>query len=288
MVLEASVKHAALCEAISPWIDPIELNSEKAKSLKEDFKKHIEPDKNFGILGPSHIERITSHIESYENNPNAISFRMLLVTLATDEDQLNRNDLDIPNAISHPVTGYPGWTILSTENQSKILEFANDFVLKVVPGRNAIERLQAGIITIPEIPGYKAIELLYLRVPQAIEDFLSTVWEEWAPVVVSYPDYGNVESQELQKELIRIAHQKAPISIAASISEIVRLENERYGRISILDKIRNIHDNSIDDALVKHLKDQSMKLESMDKILEYLLKHDVIVFPVRPYWTKRV
>ena len=170
------------------------------------------------------------------------------------------------------LTTLPGWQSADPDTRSRIIKAAKHYLLE----RDAQpdDWLGKDVVHRPATAGYKALFLLTKEAPDFVENLQSAVWRKWAPIIVSHSSpIGIVDKEEAHLELIRRAYEHAPEVIIATLMVLIDRDNDKHGHLFDLRKVLLCWDERLCAALMKKVKDDSLKPECIGNLLDELLEH---------------
>ncbi len=251
---------------------PIELNSEKAKQLKEHFnetfkwrrERELKQKERETLVNPSPLERTLEFINRFEDGEIEafwqINFYMMFLPTGYSEG----------NELESNMTKFPVWKELSDANKSRIINAAKNYLLKGDPqteqwiGTNTIYR--------PAFAGYKAIILLQKYEPEFIEFLDKTVWAKWAPIIYYYPIYNGSGTSEYEnhRKLIAKTYEIAPEEIIKLFKQ--EIESKPEETHWAFGKLEYCWDEKLKDILKKKLNTANLKVSEFREFLSQLFE----------------
>ena len=268
-IITASQKHPVLAEEFAGMLEPIELGSEKAKQLKEQYleeqKWNEERDKR-PRLDPPSAERIRQCLDEYESGDQAAFWKLHREMTLDPQSQYYRDGFE-PD-----LTKQPGWRDAEDVTRARIIQSARTYILSGNPetekwlGTDQFQR--------PALAGYRAFHLLKKEDSGFLDRLQTEVWKRWAPIILSYPIIGNDESEPMHRKLIKTCYQSAPDEILNSLEVLIDQENSKRDEIFIVQKIEHCWDDRLASRLSMKAQDPNLKPTCMRSLLAPLLANN--------------
>lgn len=269
-ILIACEDNKILAKRFSWLIEPIELNSPKAKKMKEEYLESQELLATLNhqtLLDPPPAERIVELIDEFEAGDTSAWWRLNMdMTLRPDSTRYG-------DELESDLTSLPGWDEANVTTRSRIIAAAKRYLLEGEPetkcwlGTNNLHR--------PAFAGYRAFQLILQEEAEYISTIPGYIWEKWAPIILSYSVSNTTENYKTQKELVNKAYHYAPDEIIKTLIILIDKENNTNGHIFVIDKVEDCWDEKLAKSVSNKVKDNSMKPECMGTLLKVLLNHNV-------------
>ncbi len=268
-IFAASLNSTFLAETFARFFKPIELNSPEAQKMRASYLKSKEWQEHSpgrSLLKPPPAERIAILLDECESGNTAAWWRLNLeMTLEPDSTHYG-------NELEPDLTVLPGWKAAEAITRGRILEVAKKYVLLQDPetdtwlGTNTMHR--------PAFAGYRALRLLLQEASSFIPTIPASIWEKWAPIIVTYPISRDID-READHKLVKMAYQYAPAEVVRSLMILIDKENKEHDNIFITRKVESCWGSYLADALLTKAKNKDLKPESMGCLLSDLLTHRV-------------
>jgi hypothetical protein len=168
------------------------------------------------------------------------------------------------------LTTLPGWKAATPETRERIVRAAGRYLLVGDPEND--RWLPINTQTYSSLAGYKALVLLSQQDPTAFSRLDNAVWDKWAAIVLTYPDFGN-DLAALKEQLLERAYRLAPVAFICAVWVRIDAENERSEHLMLVDKLRQIWDDRLADALYLKCRDHRLKPAFVRTLLDLLLEH---------------
>lgn len=164
------------------------------------------------------------------------------------------------------ISKLPGWQTADEELRVRIVGVAKAFVELDDFGNEAW--IGDGQMNFATIAGYKALRIILKREPEHLDKVSSTVWNRWAPIVVTYPNIGNFTSEDysLDHKLLELAYARVPGRCLEIIGKDIDHDLVKHKGTFILSRLKTVWDEQICVLLldkVKHSWQQGRAVEGM-------------------------
>ncbi len=195
-------------------------------------------------------------------------FSQLTVTMILQPDPIRSRRI-----LESDLTHLPGWEKSDKETRKRIVAAAKAYL----DHNNARPDQYFGTQTvdIDVFAGYKAFCLILTQDPDHLSSVCSDIWEKWASTLLDYPTPLGSSSDVIFKTLIAIAYAIVPKRIIEALLFLIDYENERDGKIWVIQKISLCRGTELEDALLSKLSDRALTPASMADILDELLVRKV-------------
>jgi hypothetical protein len=247
-------------EVFQIFFEPIELSSPEAAKLKAD---HEELQK-WENERPSKSQRLYRSA----NTPRLLrKFREGRIPYWADVIQSLANS--DRQSFQHDITALPGWSEITTDVQSALVEGAIAFIEAYRPKVN--EGLESKTYYILDFVGYQALFLLSKIRPQALDEFDDEVWCRWAPTVLVYPMRGQDGGLEVLA-LVRYALSRAREVFTNTLIKRLSVSTSDTDELLVLRKIEGCQDNDLNNRIFELLTQKRFTGKVFQRLLEFLLK----------------
>jgi hypothetical protein len=265
----ASKKSPAIAKAFAWGLEPIMLDSPRAKALREEHEKMQKltnrgsNDAEINLLEPPPVERIKQHLEKCESGELDSWWRLNM------EMTLEPDSTDYGSDYESDLAKLPGWKSSTTEIKQRILNAAREYVLYGNPeeekwlGKNLTYR--------PAFAGYRALRLLSTEDAPFIEQLTINCWQKWAGIILTFPFQSNENDIEFYRGMVDLAYKKAPFQIANAVLLQIDQENECSGSLHFLSVLENCWNGELVKTMTEKVKDKKLKPFCMGQILGHLL-----------------
>ena len=253
----------ALNAECGAWFQPIELDSELARLLREELKQRNEW-KTPKLVTPPPSERIENDLQKSEAGNAEYGAQLML-------------DLTLEPTSSHyafdataDLTDTPGWKAADSPTRKRILDAAVRYLQDGDPQNDQWFRTNSTPFT--AIAGFRALALLMITEDTRLDSLSLDTWAKWVPIMLkSHP--GAKGELQFQSRLLKRAQQLVPGEIVKRILELIDAENELDRHLFIADQADICWDENLGAALLEKSKSAALKPQILGSILEILLNH---------------
>lgn len=275
LVLKARDSCVLLAEKFEDFFKPVEINSSRAKKLKERYEEDIRWEKEQEerrekrkkqIKNINVLKLIKDSLKRFEGGDLNAWWVMVCkqITISIENDRaVSKDFVDI--------TQSPGWALCDNSVKKRILIAAKKYII------NARCKPEEWVghydLYCPDMAGYIALVLVKNQDPTFIESLKPKVWRNWAPIIIGYPEhYIKVEEGNIHCDLIIISYKHAKTIILKTLLAIIDHENRRNERLSIIRKLPTVLNNSMKNELLQIAKKRKMKESSFQDLITLLMK----------------
>lgn len=271
--LPLCARNRSLDAALRPMYEPIALDSETARRLRKQFVereamvRRVQEQQKPAPLDPPPAVRLEQHLKECEDG-NTDSW--LLVTYDL-ELELEPSPSSFFLAHEEDLTSLPGWKNADAKTRSRIVEGAPHYLSD---HRAGVDWLGTGSIPYEAFAGYRALLLLAKESPDLFRRLPETVWERWAPIIVSYHvSLRADDSPEPHNKIARTCAERAPTAVNECLSDILN-ETATGGDIFILPEfVERAWNGQIEQSLLSYVNSENPNPDKLDRLLEALLLH---------------
>lgn len=260
---DATHSNSPLADTLAQWMEPILLDSETARTLKEQHvRQQIRKQNKPPLLNPAPSVRVTEALREFENGKNDSWWRLC-------------DELSLPDT----ATGYqwsteeviklPGWQRADPLERSTILSCAEAWLInKCFPQEdiflpnNEIRRIHT--VT------YSALQFLFRENQQSLAALPVEVWCYLAEILITY-SYDDAMDQ--RKGLIKQAYDKAPESVLKTFRRIIERDIASPLLSYQVRELAVIWDANVAALLHEFLAKPSLAPDHVAVLLETLLEH---------------
>lgn len=221
LILTTCKNNSILASAFSKIINPIDLNSAKAKEMRERYQKrqrYLEDIEKPIPLDPSPKERIAANLDDFDSG-NLAAWYWVTRNLTLEPCSTHYTDV-----LESDLTTTPGWKAADTQTKARILRAAELFLEKQDP--EMAELIGTNTLSYQAISGFKALRLLLHEEPEYLSVLSSDSWKKWMPAIIAYPLFSSIENSKIQNELFGLAYKNAPKEMINGLDIIINKENQ--------------------------------------------------------------
>jgi HEAT repeats len=256
---------------------PIELDSELAKSLRENYEANTEADKQLPDRRAEMDRDVDGYLDQFEAGDEEAWWLLNWVLQFDDGGQ------GLANVDFEPdLTTFPGWKRATEERRDRIIAAAQTAIESSPPdvdtwfGTNTINR--------PAAAGYRALYLIALLNGGSTQGISPDSWTRWMPIAIDFPRFDSTE-QRLHDDLLRSAAAGDPSAFTDwSIRKLDAEERENEGHLWFLRRIEGFAPQALLSSLISRLAGPQVRPQSMTDLLTFLLEteSEATVRAVRP------
>jgi len=263
--VEARSKSEKLTKISKDFFQPVNLDSEQAKKMKEQYERGLkfQQKKIPKILEWLPKDRIQYDLERFEQGEND-AWWILLRELTLEDTSTHYGDV-----FDLEISKLPGWVKSDDITRERILNAAEKYLISKESFES--KKLYNGEANDKDIAIIKAFVLLKNFQPDTFQNLSEEVWVYWSPVF--FGPFGHGKKEAVLKELVATAYQKVPDKLLDLVGEVLRYQISKCENISALDKIEHIWDEEIGNVIFNTLEETKTNTKSWDIILKALISH---------------
>lgn len=256
---------------------PIELDSELARSLRENYEANTEAETEPPDRRTELDREVDEYLEQSERGDDEAWWRLNWVLQFDDGGQgLDNADFEAD------LTTFPGWKRATSAGRDRIAAAAFRAIDASPPdvdtwfGVNTINR--------PAVAGYRALHLIALLNGGSTEEISPDAWTRWMPIVVDFPLFDSTK-ERLHDDLLRSAAAADPAAFSDwAIRKVEAEEGKNDGHLWFLRRFEGFAPQDLVDSLVSRLTCAPFRPHSMTDLLLFLLKEEpeATILAVRP------
>jgi hypothetical protein len=260
---DAVYPESPLADAVAHWFEPIGLDSETARSLRNLHTRQVERKRNMPpLLDPPPSERVTEALQEFEGGKNDSWWRLW-------------NELALPDQATGyswstaNVTKLPGWQRAGSEERSGILGCAEAWL---VNGHFAQEEIPHPTISFTRLhtATYLALQLCFEVQPQSLATLPPETWLHLAEVVIAYPySYDDEQSNAL----IKLVYEKTPEAVLETFRHLISNDLAASQSPRKMKELAVIWDARAASLLHEFLVKPGLTTDQVATLLEALLEH---------------
>jgi SIR2-like domain len=272
LILESIKTNPKLDKELGGLFLPIELDSEKAKKLREGHKEIVEQRNKWNReydeepLKPTPKERVLECLEKVENGEVDYFWRLNLqmTLLPTSKHYGNETESDL--------TRLSGWKEADEETQIRIVEAAKKYIINIDPTKND-EWISYN--DRPTCAGYRALKLVCQYDFQFINNLDKDVWIKWSPIIFFYPIFNGdgEDSYNFHQKFIAFAYKIVPEKFQELLCLKIEKENNKKENPHIsFDKLELCWDEKLVAVLKSSLTNNKLSEPIVEQILTKLFE----------------
>ncbi|MEK0337354.1 MAG: HEAT repeat domain-containing protein, partial [Nitrosopumilus sp.] len=212
IVLQARESCAVLAEKFEDLFSPVEIDSPRAKILREQYERHKEWEKRQAERIKEHEKRnkdidvlklIVDSLERFEKGD--LNVWWFMVCKQINIGVVNNEFCQIDSV---DITQLPGWKLCDNNIKKRILLAAKKYILNA--RCKPEEWIGQKDLYYPDMAGYQALVLIKKHDPDFVKSLKPKVWRNWAPIIIGYPEhFVKVEEGNIHYDLIKITYKHA-------------------------------------------------------------------------------
>jgi len=272
-----TLKDKAYLQENFRWLfGTIELSSQEAESVKKEFyqrreweERNQQRNKTPRVLEDSFTQdQLTPIIGKFYNGD-------LLVWKEID-GILNCNCTNEQKDYSFgsDVTAFPRWQKIDTDIKADILKIASSYVEQWA--ENPTQWRNTDSFSTGVFSDYRALRLALEFDSARLEGVAPEIWRKWAPFVLWYPVFGDLEkNSEHKRKIIKQFYDKVPDKVIEELMDIIDYQNAK-GNIFILEDMKYCWNENLQHAIINKLKsDETLQENCLSTLLDTLLQQKV-------------
>lgn len=265
-ILTASETNSILEKELSSFIQPVSLESEDARKMKEAYLALQMQPEDHPLLEPPPEKRISALLDKIAFGDSSAWWRLNM------EMTLEPSDTHYGDELESDLTTLPGWRNANDATKSRIVEAAKKFLSEQDPrphlwiGTNKIHR--------PAFAGYRALRLILHQDPEFFQAISSEIWRKWSSIIVAYPTLNDSQGNTIHRRIVKTAYDNAPNEIIQYIAEIIDMENQQQGSIQVISKMEDCWDDRVAEMLLTKLEGHTLSPSHIGDLLDHLLDHN--------------
>ncbi|MBL0387848.1 hypothetical protein JJB07_14500 [Tumebacillus sp. ITR2] len=270
LIFDAYVKYPIMKDIVGDFFKPVDLYSEKAKSLRESYRdeQDLECEDKVENLDPPPSVKVLRMLDEIESGKIESWWYLNLVMSVEEESPHYSNEDEVD------LTKLPGWVNADTPTHSRIVDAAKKYVLTQCEDTD--QWLGQKIIYRPATAGYRALFLLYLIDSKFVNTLPSGVWRNWASIILSYQGSGEDEDKPAVQKLVSFAYEHAPEEFFKTLQIMIEKETEKNEHVYFLERLTGCLDQRLGNFLLSFIQDRpQMSPKCMESILDFLINNKI-------------
>ena len=270
-IVESSVQNETLVGVFAQFIQPVDLASPEAASMREQYRELDELNQrrheSNPPLDPPPAQRIVARLDAFESGTLAAWW------LLNMELTLEPNSLVYGNEGEPDLTKLYGWQHADEETMLRIVNVAAEYIVRASPQN---EEWLGNPTTFhrPACAGFRALYLLQTHSPSSLEALPPEVWRKWAAIILAYP-YAT-DDMERQRRLVTLCYRHAPQEIVDTAVALIGRECAASPHpLHFLELLAQCWDDRLGSQLLAYAQGAGLAAECMGDLLRHLLVHTV-------------
>jgi len=281
-IITAIQNNDAFPKEFALWFEAVELNSDRAETMRAYYIETQSFQNNKPIpptLDPLPKQKIIELLDQLETGDLEVWGQLNIEMTHKPDSLYHDNNLELD------LTKLSGWQEAEEITRKRIIEGAKNYIQQ--------KWIYTNTLIHPVIADCRALHLLVKESPDFLDACSSEIWKNFASAMISTQwDNPSKDSYLSYLEAIRLTYLYAPQESIDTLLRLIDKENEQYDYILVINCFEKCWDKQLKDALLKKVKDGSLKTKCIDQLLEKLLKHgskeardytqSLISFPLSP------
>jgi hypothetical protein len=224
-VLELPDDHPLVADVVGDWVQPVELDSERARRLRDewDLLKRRRSEEDPEVDDREVNQWISSQIDAaLAGDPAGFWGAARLVTVRPGTKYYTEE-------FQPDLTAHPRWKLLDPGLRDRILQAAKRYLRT---GRcDPDQWLGQEVSFFPAQAGYRALILLARLDGEALASLEPPVWREWAPIIIGWTVSINGARWDDKELLLEHARPQAEPELCGALLRVVRESAGRGGHL---------------------------------------------------------
>ncbi len=263
------------------WLlEPILIDSPEARELKRAY--YAQQGRHESLPKPSPLDpapavMVQLLLEKYESG-NLDAWWQLNRVLTIAPESIHYGD-----ELAADLTTLPGWQEADEPTRARLIKAAHGYIPTRAPEaqRALQERMHTWLgksltIDFPLYAGYRAFLLLQREAPALLETIPPVVWQQWAPMLASYPLQRDDAAMEYHRLLIHAAYQHASAEIIATCLAQVDQQNQEMHSLNCLHLMEACWDSQLEGALLGKAYESTLDPSCLRDVLTVVVTHDPV------------
>ncbi len=277
-VWEVSQSDPLLAEAFRWLLEPILIHSPQAEELKRAYyaqQKRHEPFPKPDPLDPAPAVMVQLLLEKYESGNLDAWWQLNRALTIAPESTFYGDEL------AADLTTLPGWQEADEPTRARLIKAAYGYISAMAPQAQRVlqERMHTWMgksltIDFPLYAGYRAFLLLQRETPALLETIPPVVWQQWAPMLASYPLQRDDAAMEYHHLLIHAAYQYGSAEIVATCLAQVEQQNREMHSLNCLHLVEACWGSQLEEALLGKAYDSTLDPSCLRDVLTVVLTHN--------------
>lgn len=258
-VIEAAEEAPDLYQLFPDALGSIEIDSERARQLKEDEQANQQLFQQPTREGPSLAERMATRLSRCEHEV-VNAFPELLHHMAFGDQLSDRAD-----PFNVPVYEFPGWRDIGDSTRRTILNFGKTYLanLEVKPSAQVGQEFT---ISWPVQVAYLTLCLLEQLEPEWLSHASSSAWQRWAAIVVERESWLSEPTRLLDRALDR-----APEEAISKFTELIDWEDRTHQCATFARRLIPFWNRRVEECLLAQARIPGRAPATVGNLLDLLL-----------------
>jgi hypothetical protein len=262
-----------LADALSEWFEPVEIDSQRAKSLREShgfWERHEREQKE-------HEERQNAKRQEYEaKRLEAIEKYLIECETGAVEswwsfDYYAIRDQGASERHTH-LNDKEFWKNADNRLRGRILKVAEAYLREYKPPQELLDQWSSSVFDRRALAAHRALLLLFLENRTAFDALPQHELQMWAKATVWFPWAGGETWEADNHALLRALHKRAPEAVTEAVLARIEHVNGREDHLFDLRKLQFQWDGTLCDALIEKAGDVALRPPLLYDLLKGLLQ----------------
>ena len=270
VVLNLREEHPLYTDLIAEWVTPIELGSEKAQKLREQWSmfhgRRNHDDDSESDDSDAEIETaIRRQLDAFDNGETDGYWQAArLVTVRPGTRRYMEE-------FQPDLTAHARWEMLKEPIRHDFLRLAPSYLEK---GSCEPERwLGKDIRYFPAEAGYRALLLLLKLAPHALDELTTQTWRKWAPIIIGWSVTANGARWEDKRGLLERALPHAQDVLVESVMTLLRARKDAEMRPFLHDECDIVWSDDLEQGIIK-LLEEGTSSQVQDELIHTLIRNN--------------
>jgi hypothetical protein len=264
-ILIVCEKDTILHKELNDLIGTVELNSSKAKRLKENYSLYVKykgKDKQKALLDPPPKVRIQHVLDSIEKGKSELWKNLVLELFLRPDSKIYNYE-----AIGD-LTRTPGWSEAAQSTRERIIRAAFKYLTEQDP--NAKSWIMTQELPGTMLNGYDALRLI--QKVSDIDDLSEDIWGKWIPSILCHPIGVSESADDIHLNLVKMAYKKCPDDVISTLYAMIEKDNAAEIHVFNLGQVKRCWDFNLALSMRRKMQEKHIKPSCMGNLLGELLK----------------
>jgi hypothetical protein len=265
---EIAFRKPKILEVYDGWLKPIELDSELAEELRQEFQNSRKPltdrteeDQLDPAVEVNLREIILEHLRKFEEGDLDHWWRIILALGADESNRIySHSDFEFD------VTKLSGWNLVDEEISERFRDGCKAYLHQYT--KPVTDWVFSNEYNRRELAGYKALFFLASRQDPFLSTLTLDFWQRWHTIIFYCVMNHFGQEHETHKLLLQEVYEKSKDSILKLINVYFTVKLDQKKEVFELYKLKPVMDNGIAEVLTKlvsmpHGKNNEIVLEVM-------------------------
>lgn len=265
-VLEAAAGSSEIRSAVATFVDPIELDSDRARELREHHRRELETRaRRSARTGSVRVgESLDDALDAIEAGRSEL-FSAIPSLLTRDPDGSGPG-YRFPGP---DVSKLPGWKVVNADRLGRICNAAVGYLQTQAAPDHAWAATR-------EVPGvicaaYQAFALLHAHRSEKLDLLGADIWSRWALAIIRYPAINTTEEVETARGLARRLHEVAPRDFGLAVKRALVGDDAANNSIHCLNRLNGLAEAG--PIVLEVARSLQLHEDSLGDALRFVLRH---------------